>query len=77
MTNVKVYSTPICPWCKKTKEFLKENSIEYEEIDVSSNEEASKDMVKKSGQMAVPVIDINGTILVGFDEEKLKKALKL
>ena len=77
MAKVKIYSTPSCPWCKKVKAFYKENKIEYEDIDVSSDEKAGKEMVEKSGQMGVPVSDIDGTIIVGFDEEKLKKALKI
>jgi glutaredoxin-like YruB-family protein len=75
--EVKIYTTSTCPWCKKTKAFLKENKVEYKEIDVSNNKEASKEMIEKSRQMSVPVIDIDGTVLVGFDEEKLKKVLKL
>ena len=75
--KVKIYSTSTCPWCKKTKEFFKENNIEYEEIDVSTNQEAQKEMIDKSGQMGVPVIDIDGEIIVGYDVEKLKNALKL
>jgi len=75
--TVKVYSTPTCPWCKKTKEFLKENKIKFEEIDVSNDEKASKEMIEKSGQMGVPVTDVNGTIIVGFNESKLKSALKI
>ena len=75
--KVKIYSTSTCPWCKKTKEFFKEKNIEYEEIDVSTNQEAQKEMIDKSGQMGVPVIDIDGEIIVGYDVEKLKNALKL
>jgi glutaredoxin-like YruB-family protein len=75
--NVKIYSTPTCPWCKKTKEFFKENNIEYEEVDVAGNHEAANEMIEKSGQMGVPVIDVDGEIIVGYDIEKLKKALKL
>ncbi len=74
---VKIYTTPTCPWCHKTKEFFKENNIEYEEINVAGNKEAADEMTKKSGQMSVPVIDIDGEIIVGYDVEKLKKALKL
>ena len=74
---VKVYTTEICPWCKKVKAFLKENKVEFSEADVGSDENASKEMVEKSGQRSVPVIDVNSTIIVGFDEERLKKALKL
>ena len=75
MTKLKIYTTQTCPWCKKTKEFLKENNIEYEEIDVTSNKDAQKEMIEKSGQMGVPVLDINGTIIVGYDPDKIKKAL--
>ena len=71
--TVKVYSTPTCPWCMKTKEFFKANKVKFEDIDVSSNTAAAREMVKKSGQMGVPVIDFNGEIIVGFDQEKLKK----
>ena len=71
MAKVTVYSTPTCPWCKKTKEFLKANNIEFESKDVSSDDAASKTMIEKSGQMSVPVTDIDGTIIVGFDTDKL------
>jgi glutaredoxin-like YruB-family protein len=74
---VKIYTTPTCPWCKKTKEFFKENNVEYEDIDVTTNQEAQKEMIEKSGQMGVPVVDIDGEIIVGYDIEKLKKVLKL
>ena len=75
--EVKIYTTPTCPWCKKTKVFLKNNKVSFKEIDVSSDEAASKEMIAKSGQMGVPVVDIEGKIITGFDEEGLKKALKL
>ena len=74
---VKIYSTPTCPWCAKTKEFFKANKISFTDVDVSKNKKAAEEMVKKSGQMGVPVIDINGEIIVGFKQEALKKALKL
>jgi len=77
MSKVKVYSTPTCPWCTRTKDFLSSNNIEFENIDVSSDTEASREMIEKSGQMAVPVIDIDGTIVVGFDEAKLRELLNL
>lgn len=75
--TVKIYSTPGCIWCKKTKEFFEENNVKYSDIDVGSNKKAAEEMMKKSGQMGTPVIDANGTIIVGFDESKLKKALNL
>ncbi len=73
---VKVYSTPTCPWCAKVKEFLKENHVKFEDIDVSKNTKAADEMVKKSGQMGVPVIDADGEIIIGFDEKKLKRIVK-
>lgn len=75
MKNVLIYSTPTCPYCIRVKQFLKENSIEFTNFDVSSDKEKADEMVEKSGQMGVPVIDIEGEIIVGFDKEKIKKAL--
>ena len=77
MAQVKVYSTPVCPWCNKTKEFLSENNVKFNELDVSSDQKAAQEMFKKSGQMGVPVTEVDGEIIVGFDKPKLKKALKL
>jgi glutaredoxin-like YruB-family protein len=74
--QVKVYSTKTCPWCTKAKEFLTEKNIKFENIDVGADQEAAKEMVEKSGQMGVPVIDINGKIIVGFDKEEIEKVLK-
>lgn len=73
--SVKVYSTPTCPWCIRVKQFLNENNVVFENVDVSVNQEAAQEMVQKSGQMGVPVLDINGEIIVGFDKEKIKTAL--
>ena len=75
--NVLIYSTPTCQYCHKTKEFLNKHGIKFKDIDVSSDSKAAKEMVEKSGQMGVPVIDINGTIIVGFDESALRKALEI
>ncbi len=72
-----VYTAEGCPWCKKVREFLKDNNASYKERDVGKDVKAAKEMVRKSGHMGVPVIDINGEIIIGFDEEKLKEALKL
>lgn len=77
MANVKVYSTPTCPWCVKLKQFLEENSIEFEDFDVSEDEGARDELVEKSGQMGVPVLDIDGVIIIGFDVGRIKKALKI
>lgn len=73
--SVKVYSTSTCPYCIKAKEFLKENNIEFENIDVGVDQERAQEMIKKSGQMGVPVLDIDGQIIVGFDKEAVTKAL--
>ena len=61
-----VYSTSLCPWCAKTKEFLKENKISFKNVDVGTNRKGAKEMIRKSGQQAVPVIDANGAIIIGF-----------
>ena len=73
--TVKIYTTNTCPWCMKTKEYLKANNIKYAEINVSTNEKARNEMFEKSGQFGVPVTDVSGTIIVGYDKEALKKAL--
>ncbi len=75
--KVTIYSTPTCPYCIKVKEFLKENNIAYENIDVSANQEKAQEMIDKSGQMSVPVLDIDGELILGFDEEAIKKALNI
>jgi len=77
MTKVTVYSTPACPWCHKTKDWLKENKIDFKNVDVSADKKAAEEMVQKSGQMGVPVIDIDGTIITGYDVAAMKKALKI
>ena len=77
MAKVKVYTTPICPYCVALKEFLKENKIEFEEIDVSQDEMAAKEMIEKTGQTGVPVLEVDGEFVVGFDKEKIKKLLNL
>ncbi len=73
--NVIVYSTPTCPYCKLTKEFLKEKDISFKEIDVSADAASANEMVKKSGQMGVPVIDIDGQVIVGWNKAALEEAL--
>lgn len=75
--NVTVFSTKSCPWCAKVKEFLNSHKIKFKDIDVGADAKAAKKMIEKSGQQGVPVVDIDGEIIVGFDEAKLKKALKM
>jgi len=77
MASIKVYSTPTCPFCKRAKEFLKQNNFAFEDLNVAESEEARTEMINKSGQMTVPVLDIDGEIIVGFEVEKIKKALKI
>lgn len=73
--KVIVYSTPTCPYCVMAKDFLKQHEIDFQEIDVSRDEQAAREMIEKSGQMGVPVIDVDGRIIVGFNREALKQAL--
>lgn len=75
--TVTIYTTQDCPWCHKAKEFFKENHIRFEEIDVGKSVRAAKQMIAKSGQQGVPVVEIGKTILVGFDKSALRKALGL
>jgi len=77
MLKVTVYSTESCQWCAKAKEFFKENKIAFTNKNVGKDAKAAKEMIAKSGQKGVPVIDINGKIIVGFDDGELRKALKL
>ena len=72
---VKIYSTPTCPWCKVTKEYFKDRNISFEEIDVASDQEAAKELLDKSGQLGVPVTEIDGVIIIGFDKEAIDQAL--
>lgn len=73
--SVKVYSTPTCPFCIRAKQYLKDNNIAFVNYDVSIDSAKAAEMTEKSGQMGVPVIDIDGKIVVGFDKEQIKEAL--
>lgn len=73
--NIKVYSTPTCPYCKLVKEYLAEKKLPFTEIDVAGNQAAANEMVKLSGQMGVPVIDIDGQIIVGWNKNALEEVL--
>ncbi|MBU5454964.1 glutaredoxin family protein [Caproiciproducens sp. MSJ-32] len=77
MNNIKVYTTSTCPWCVKAKNYLKSNGISFEEINVALDQDAAREMVQKSGQMGVPVLDINGKIVVGFDKKRIDGILGL
>lgn len=73
--KIKVYGVPGCPFCKRTKEFLKSKGLNFEDIDVAANHDLAKEMIEKSGQMSVPVIEIDGEIIIGFDKGKMEKIL--
>jgi glutaredoxin-like YruB-family protein len=77
MKKVRVFSTSSCPYCVTLKEFLKENNIEFEDIDVAQDEKAREEMITKSGQMGVPVVEIDDEIVVGFDREKICQLLDI
>lgn len=74
--TVTVYSTPTCPYCIFTKNYFKQNNVEFEDVDVSRDSVKAQEMVMKSGQMGVPVIDIDGKILVGFQPEAFAELIK-
>lgn len=73
---IKVFSTTTCPWCVKAKDYLKAKNLEYVDLNVSENMEAREEMIKKSNQMGVPVLDINGKIIVGFDRKAIDEAIE-
>lgn len=73
--KVTLYTTPYCAYCKMAKEYFKSKSIEYTEHDVMSDVPMREEMIKKSGQLGVPVIDIDGKIIVGFDKPKINEYL--
>ncbi len=77
MPKVTVYSTPTCPWCVRAKDFLKESNVPFQEVNVAADHKAAQEMIDKSGQMGVPVITVDDAVIVGFDKNALKKALKL
>lgn len=77
MNTAKIYSTPVCPYCDMAKKYFREKNITYEEFDVSTDEKARNEMFEKSQQMGVPVIDINGEIIIGFNRPAIDEALKL
>lgn len=74
--KVKVYSTPTCPYCKMAKSYLDENGVAYDDVDVTKDATGRDEMIKKSGQMGVPVILVDGEIVIGFDKERLANLLK-
>lgn len=72
---IKVYSTPTCPWCTKAKSYLKSKNVEFQEVNVASNLEGRAEMLEKSGQSGVPVLDICGNVILGFDKQGIDQAI--
>ena len=77
MKNVTIYSTPSCTYCNLAKDFFKKNKVEYTEYNVATDLAKRKEMIEKTGQMGVPVIELDGEIVIGFDEPRLREALKV
>ncbi|OGZ32466.1 MAG: NrdH-redoxin [Candidatus Portnoybacteria bacterium RIFCSPLOWO2_12_FULL_39_9] len=77
MPKVKIYSTPACVYCQTLKKFLDEKGFKYEDINVAENHQAAEEMIQKSGQMGVPVTDIDGEIVIGFDKDKISELLEI
>lgn len=73
--TVRVYSTPTCPYCTMAKKYLDSKNIPYENVDVSTDRNAAAEMINKSGQRGVPVLDIDGNIVVGFDKDRIDSLL--
>ncbi len=72
---VALYSTPTCAYCRKAKDYLRERKVNFTEYNVASDQSKADEMVKKSGQMGVPVLDVNGRIIVGFNQPEIERAL--
>ena len=77
MAKVTIFTTPTCHWCEKTKEFFKENKVKYTEVDVTKDHIKAQEMIEKSGQMNVPVIENGDEIIIGFKKARLKQLLKI
>jgi len=75
--RVIVFSTPTCTYCNMAKQYFRQNKIRFRDVDVSRDPAAARDLVRRSGQMGVPVIDIGGKIIVGFDKPKINQLLGL
>lgn len=73
---IAVYSTPSCSYCRMVKDWLKQRNVRFDDYNVANDQRRSEEMVRKSGQMGVPVTDINGRIIIGFNTAELERALK-
>lgn len=75
--RVLVFTTPTCPWCNRAKAYLREQHVPFKEVDVSRDAAAARDLVRRTGQMGVPVIEIDGKPVVGFDRPRISRMLGL
>jgi glutaredoxin-like YruB-family protein len=75
--NIVVFGTPTCSWCRKVKDYLASRGFAYKYVDVSANEQALRDMQRKTGQLGVPQIWINNHAVVGFDRDKIDRLLQI
>ena len=73
---ITLYTTPSCSFCRKAKDFFRQNNVRFTEYDIARDQRRADEMVRKSGQMGVPVIDINGKIIVGFNQPEVERALR-
>jgi len=73
--KIKIYTTPSCPWCRKAKSYFKELGIQFKEIDVSKDQKAAEELVRRTHQMGVPVIQIGSHYIVGFDKNRIDKLI--
>jgi glutaredoxin-like YruB-family protein len=72
---VNIYTTPTCTYCRKAKDYFRQNRVPFTEYDVSRDVRKADEMMRKSGQMGVPVIDVNGRVIVGFNLPEIERAL--
>lgn len=77
MNQVTIYTTPTCVWCNRAKSYLRDHNISYVEKDVSRDRAAATEMIRKTNQMGVPVLDINGSVIIGFDQHGINRLLGL
>ena len=75
MVSIKIYTTPVCAYCKMAKEYFKSKNLQYEEIPLVGNPEAQQLVMSKAGMVAAPIIEINGKFVVGFNREEINKLL--
>ncbi len=75
--RVLVFTTPTCPWCQRAKGYLRSQGVSFKEIDVSRDQKAANDLVRRTGRIGVPVIEIDGRPVVGFDQPQIDRLLGL